>query len=145
MRDYDPTTGRYIQADPLGLVDGPSIYRYVGQNPGRYVDPRGEQSCRGPDRDECEQARERVRQAKDQGPGKRSCSAGPAISNLSKWLIWREECAARRQRDLICPTLPPRLPEKPNQTGERTARGNACNQATQRAIHMLFSVAKGGQ
>jgi RHS repeat-associated protein len=22
MRDYDPTTGRYIEADPLGLVDG---------------------------------------------------------------------------------------------------------------------------
>ncbi|HQU70192.1 MAG TPA: RHS repeat-associated core domain-containing protein [Albidovulum sp.] len=22
MRDYDPTTGRYIQADPLGLVSG---------------------------------------------------------------------------------------------------------------------------
>ncbi|WP_353937972.1 RHS repeat-associated core domain-containing protein [uncultured Sulfitobacter sp.] len=42
MRDYDPTTGRYIEADPLGLVDGPSVYGYVGQNPGRYTDPRGE-------------------------------------------------------------------------------------------------------
>ena len=43
MRDYDPTTGRYIQADPLGLVDGASVYDYALQNPGRYVDPRGEQ------------------------------------------------------------------------------------------------------
>ncbi|MES0863757.1 RHS repeat-associated core domain-containing protein [Ruegeria sp. SCPT10] len=43
MRDYDPTTGRYIQADPLGLVDGPSVYGYALQNPGRYTDPRGEQ------------------------------------------------------------------------------------------------------
>ena len=42
MRDYDPTTGRYIQADPLGLVDGASVYGYARQNPGRYVDPRGE-------------------------------------------------------------------------------------------------------
>ncbi len=42
MRDYDPTTGRYMQADPLGLVDGASIYGYALQNPGRYVDPRGE-------------------------------------------------------------------------------------------------------
>ena len=41
MRDYDPTTGRYIQADPLGLVDGPSVYNYALQNPGRFVDPRG--------------------------------------------------------------------------------------------------------
>ncbi|SMR83555.1 RHS repeat-associated core domain-containing protein [Aliiroseovarius halocynthiae] len=43
MRDYDPTTGRYLQADPLGLVDGASVYGYALQNPGRYIDPRGEQ------------------------------------------------------------------------------------------------------
>ena len=42
MRDYDPTTGRYMQADPLGLVDGASVYGYALQNPGRYTDPRGE-------------------------------------------------------------------------------------------------------
>jgi RHS repeat-associated protein len=42
MRDYDPTTGRYIEADPLGLVDGASVYGYAGGNPERYVDPRGE-------------------------------------------------------------------------------------------------------
>ncbi len=42
MRDYDPTTGRYIQADPLGLVDGASVYGYAGQNPNRYIDQRGE-------------------------------------------------------------------------------------------------------
>jgi RHS repeat-associated protein len=41
MRDYDPTTGRYLQADPLGLVDGASVYGYVKGNPGRWVDPRG--------------------------------------------------------------------------------------------------------
>jgi RHS repeat-associated protein len=42
MRDYDPTTGRYLQADPLGLVDGASVYGYVKQNPMRFIDPRGE-------------------------------------------------------------------------------------------------------
>ena len=42
MRDYDPTTGRYIQGDPLGLVDGASVYGYVRGNPGRWQDPRGE-------------------------------------------------------------------------------------------------------
>ncbi|HCQ64298.1 MAG TPA: hypothetical protein DIU07_03565 [Rhodobacteraceae bacterium] len=47
MRDYDPTTGRYIQADPLGLVDGASVYGYARQNPGRYVDPRGEHTTDG--------------------------------------------------------------------------------------------------
>jgi uncharacterized protein RhaS with RHS repeats len=44
MRDYDPTTGRYMQADPLGLVDGASVYGYARQSPGRWVDPRGEET-----------------------------------------------------------------------------------------------------
>ena len=43
MRDYDPTLGRYLQADPLGLVDGASVYGYARQNPGRWTDPSGEQ------------------------------------------------------------------------------------------------------
>lgn len=46
MRDYDPTTGRFLQADPLGLVDGASIYGYAGQNPAMNADPTGE--CFGP-------------------------------------------------------------------------------------------------
>ncbi len=54
MRDYDPTTGRYLQADPLGLVDGASVDGYVRQNPLRFSDPRGvwvvgPQSGRSPD------------------------------------------------------------------------------------------------
>ncbi|WP_164727065.1 RHS repeat-associated core domain-containing protein [Shimia sediminis] len=42
MRDYDPTTGQYIQGDPLGLVDGASVYGYVTQSPLRFIDPKGE-------------------------------------------------------------------------------------------------------
>ncbi|TQV65809.1 RHS repeat-associated core domain-containing protein [Aliiroseovarius halocynthiae] len=42
MRDYDPTTGRYIQADPLGLIPGSSLYGYVYQNPMYWTDPTGE-------------------------------------------------------------------------------------------------------
>ncbi len=41
MREYDPTTGRYLQADRLGLVDGASVYGYALQNPGRYSDLEG--------------------------------------------------------------------------------------------------------
>ncbi|MEO0972371.1 MAG: RHS repeat-associated core domain-containing protein, partial [Pseudomonadota bacterium] len=42
MRDYDPTTGRYLQADPLGLVAGATLYGYARQNPAIYIDPDGE-------------------------------------------------------------------------------------------------------
>jgi RHS repeat-associated protein len=30
FRDYDPTTGRYVEADPMGLAAGPNVYAYVG-------------------------------------------------------------------------------------------------------------------
>ena len=42
-RTYDPTIGRYTQADPLGFVDGPSVYGYAGGSPLMRVDPDGNQ------------------------------------------------------------------------------------------------------
>ncbi len=40
-RHYDPSLGRYTQPDPLGFVDGPSVYAYAGNNPLTRVDPDG--------------------------------------------------------------------------------------------------------
>jgi RHS repeat-associated protein len=41
-RHYDTTTGRYTQPDPLGFVDGPSIYAYAANSPFMKTDPTGE-------------------------------------------------------------------------------------------------------
>jgi RHS repeat-associated protein len=41
FRDYDPKTGRYIQADPIGLAGGMNLYPYVQYNPVNFVDPMG--------------------------------------------------------------------------------------------------------
>jgi hypothetical protein len=37
-RHYDPTIGRFTQPDPLGFVDGPSVYAYGRSSPARFVD-----------------------------------------------------------------------------------------------------------
>lgn len=41
FRYYDPTTGRYLTADPLGLSEGPSLYQYVDGSPLTDIDPLG--------------------------------------------------------------------------------------------------------
>lgn len=40
-RDYDPSLGRYIEADPLGLAAGQSLYGYTYGDPINLIDPDG--------------------------------------------------------------------------------------------------------
>ncbi len=41
FRDYDPTTGRYVQSDPIGLEYSFNTYSYVDLNPVRWIDRNG--------------------------------------------------------------------------------------------------------
>lgn len=41
FRDYDPSTGRYVESDPIGLWGGINTYSYVEQNPMLLIDDEG--------------------------------------------------------------------------------------------------------
>lgn len=41
FRDYDPTIGRYVESDPIGLRGGVNSYVYGLANPLRWTDPTG--------------------------------------------------------------------------------------------------------
>jgi RHS repeat-associated protein len=41
FRDYDPSTGKYAESDPIGLEGGINTYAYGGSNPLVNIDPEG--------------------------------------------------------------------------------------------------------
>ncbi len=40
-RTYDPSTGRYLESDPIGLVGGTNTYLYALNSPTHLVGPKG--------------------------------------------------------------------------------------------------------
>jgi len=47
FRDYDPSVGRYVESDPIGLLGGPNTYRYAKASPVLISDRLGLMGSRG--------------------------------------------------------------------------------------------------
>lgn len=44
-RYYAPWFGRWVSTDPVGLIDGKNLYRFVGNNPIKTIDSNGMNGC----------------------------------------------------------------------------------------------------
>ena len=76
-RWYQPATGRYTRADPLGLEGGWNLYAYAGASPTSYSDPLGLTSYEGFDPDDEAVLKQGVEEAKRRLS---DCCAGAAGS-----------------------------------------------------------------
>jgi RHS repeat-associated protein len=97
FRDYDPSLGRYLEADPLGVEDGVNPFAYVHSDPLYQVDEHGLFS-----RNREERSRERTdRSGAPVPPGSPSSSSAASVARYHR--CW-ENCYEREKR--FCYLLP---------------------------------------
>jgi len=87
-RWYDPHTGRFISQDPSGFGAGDfNLYRYVGNDPMNFTDPRGLAAEASGEAAQMAQEEAAVRQPSRRARGCGPASPSRAIRAAAKWDI----------------------------------------------------------
>ncbi|SDR49088.1 RHS repeat-associated core domain-containing protein [Rhizobiales bacterium GAS113] len=105
-RHYDATTGRYLTPDPLGFVDGPSVYAYANNSPMMKTDPRGLFAVAIP-----------PSTSDPRGNCTLDNPSGDPIIQNADWRNWRDWLRVCYM--LICWKRFPEPPPKPKREGQR--------------------------
>jgi RHS repeat-associated protein len=118
-RYYAPWLARWMSCDPAGAVDGLNLYRYVGDNPLRAVDPSGTQS---EDADDCRCSRVPVKprtstQKKEARPGPKV----PARRSGFDHLVPKSGFEGLLTKPSPPSTPPPKAPPRPATAPPSTA------------------------
>jgi RHS repeat-associated protein len=86
FRHYEPSLGRYIQSDPIGLAGGINTYAYVSGNPVKFFDPLGLDKCTCPSPSSID---EQVRGTMRKGPY--------TVEQAARETTWRVNNASNRE------------------------------------------------
>jgi len=98
-RSLNIATGRWQQRDPLGYIDGMSLYQYVKSGPTRYVDPMGltitKFKC-------CSDEQKQVIEAAHDGAEKRLAEIKDAVDRYTyAWVLENYVIAKGRRKDIV--------------------------------------------
>lgn len=119
-RDYEASTGRYVESDPIGLEGAWATYEYAGSAVLDFTDPdgllrrrgSGGMSCGGSGLDELY-----CPDMPDTCHNRCSCKHRKAITKCKPWIVWKYSTCLEEARHELIRCLESCIPRTPDSDG----------------------------